>query len=70
MKFERDDNLMSPGNLAIVTEYLSLCEDAQTLEILRSTYPADVLKAAARQLDRVTFDRIKFWTLELNRRAA
>ena len=70
MTFERDDDLMSDGNLTIVCEFLSLCEDASTLQILRETYPADVLRSASRLLDRVSFQRIRHWTLELNQKAA
>ena len=70
MTWQRDDNLMSPGNLAIVAECLMFCEDTQTLGQIREIYPADVLGAAAKQLDRVSFGRIRRWTIELNQKTA
>ena len=70
MTFRRDDDLMSPGNLAIVGECLTFCEDTQTLQLIREIYPADVLGAAAKQLDRVSFGRIRRWTIELNQKTA
>ncbi len=63
----RDDNLLSPENLKIVAEFLEQSEDALTLQLLREIYPADVLRAASKQLPPEVFDRIKIWTIELNR---
>lgn len=62
----RDDDWFSEGNLNGIADFLTLCPDAETLQLLRNTYPADVLKIAAKRLDKPTFERIKQWAIELN----
>lgn len=68
--FDRDDDLLSPGNLEGIASFLQLCPDPVTLQILRTIYPSEALTAAARvlrQQDAEAFDRIKQWRQEQDR---
>jgi hypothetical protein len=67
---DRDDDLLSPGNLDGIASFLQLCPDPVTLQLLRKVYPPEALTAAARvlrQQDAEAFDRIKQWRQEQDR---
>lgn len=67
---DRDDDLLSPGNLDEIASFLQLCLDPVTLQLLRKVYPPEALTAAARvlrQKDAEAFDRIKQWRQEQDR---
>ncbi|BAZ71319.1 hypothetical protein NIES4106_61160 (plasmid) [Fischerella sp. NIES-4106] len=61
-----EQQLMQPENLQAIADDLMLVDDAETLSLIRESYPSSVLKAATKLLTKPKQLQIRDWVINLN----